>query len=97
MGYGVVVAAHEVVKASLGIHIVATVTEGVEVADMGWAGDCVAVAVCYRCDIAPAVVGVFCSELAVAVVNTDYVSPTVVGVIICKLLPVRVELIAYCI
>ena len=62
MGYGVVVAAHEVVKASLGIHIVATVTEGVEVADMGWAGDCVAVAVCYRCDIAPAVVGVRCSE-----------------------------------
>ena len=39
MGYGVVVAAHEVVKAGLGIHIVTTVTEGIEVADV--------VCVCY--------------------------------------------------
>ena len=70
MRHGVIVAAHEVIQAGFGVKVIASVSERVQIADMCRACGSNACLVFYGDNIAPSVVLILRSQLAVAGIDT---------------------------
>lgn len=74
MGYRIIISALEVVEAGFGVVVVASVAQGVEVGNVGAAGNCYAVCVGYADDLAPSVIAVIGNKGSAAVEQAYYVT-----------------------
>ena len=81
MRYRIIVTAHKIVQTGFHIKIITAITERIEVTDMIWICNGVAVCIYNRNNITPCVISILCLKRAATLVNSNDISENIMRVI----------------